>query len=147
MIKIIKLKDKAILLGWVAGIFIIISIIWSGTQRIQTHNILRAVNNVFINNDDSRRLSAYIPVNTDKAEMMGYWYSFYDSKEMMFVFNFFLDGILIPLGAVVSVDGNVIEVIPLSAHAVQVFNDLPQNILQIYIKRIEAASILNLQGS
>jgi hypothetical protein len=78
--------------------------------------------------------------------MMGYWYSLYNSQEMMFVFNFFMDGILIPLGAVVSADGNVVEVIPLSAHALQVFNDLPQSILQMYIRRIEAAAISYLQG-
>jgi hypothetical protein len=147
MIMMEDLKDKAVLLGWIAGLLIIILVIWSFSQNIQSYNILKAVNNVFINNDDSRRLISYIPVNTNKTEIMGYWYLFNNSQEMMFVFNYFQDGILIPLGAVVSPDGNVIEIIPLSAHAIQVFDDLPQRILQMYIKRIETIPMSNLQGN
>ena len=147
MIQMKGFKDKAILFGWIAGLLIIISMIWIFSQPLQTHNILRTVNSIFMNNNDSRRLSSHIPVKTDKADMLGYWYSMYNSPEMMFVFTIFQDGILIPLGAVVSDDGSVNEIIPLSAHAVQVFSDLPQSILQMYIKRIEAASLTHKKGN
>jgi hypothetical protein len=43
------------------------------------------------------------------------------------------------MGAIVSPDSEVRELIPLSAHASQVFESIPQSILQIYISRIEEA--------
>jgi len=135
------LKDKAVLLGWIAGLLMLISLIWILSQNIQAHYLLRSINDVFISNDDERRVIGLLQKKHGKTVPMGYWYSMYNNKENMFVFTVFKDGILIPLGAIVSDNGNVQEIIPLSAHAVQVFNSLPKSILQIYIKRIEAAAL------
>jgi len=136
-----ELKGRAILVGWIAGILMLISLIWILFQPVQAHYLLRSINYVFINNDDERRVTNYIQKRPGKTGLMGYWYSMYNTNENMFVFTVFRDGILIPLGAIVSDSGNVQEIIPLSAHAVQVFNNLPQSVLQIYIKRIEAAAL------
>ena len=139
----INLKDKIILFSWIAGLLIIISLFWILTQGVQTRYLLRTVNNVFINNDDPRRVSAFIPKksgNAGSTDLMGYWYSLSNSQDLFFVFTVFQDGILIPLGAVVS-SGFVIDVIPLSAHAEQVFSKIPQSILQMYIRRIEMEGI------
>ena len=140
MIKSIDFKDKAILIGWIAGLLLIISLLWILSQPVVTHNLLRSVNNVFISNNDSRRIIANISVRSSKANLFGYWYSMNNSDDIMFIFTVFQDGILVPLGAVISADGNVVEIIPLSAHAVQVFEDFPESILRIYINRIETAA-------
>lgn len=132
-----NLKDKTILLGWITGLLLLVSILWILTTPLQSQNLLRAVNGIFINNDDSRRVSAYIPHKSGKADLFGYWYAMYDSTDKMFVFGIFQDGMLVPLGAVVSADGYVKEVLPLSAHAAQVFDNLPKSILQMYINRVE----------
>jgi hypothetical protein len=108
---------------------------------------MRSVNNVFINNGDSRRLYEFLPQKSGKAGLLGYWYSMRNSSDMMCVFTVFRDGILIPLGAIVSVHGNVQEIIPLSAHAVQIFENMPQSILQLYISRIETSALINMEGS
>ena len=134
-----EIKDKAVLFAWIIGLLLLISMLWIFTQPVQSYYLLRTVNNVFINNDDIRRLSASIPKKSDKTNLLGYWYSMYNSTDTMFLFTVFQDGILVPLGAVVSEDGNVIEIIPLSAHAVQVFDALPKSILQMYTARIETA--------
>jgi len=134
-----ELKDKAVLMGWIAGLLMLISLIWILSQQAQAHYLLRSINNVFINNNDERRVINYIQKKPGKTGLMGYWYSMYNTKENMFVFTLFKDGILVPLGAIVSETGNVQEIIPLSAHAVQIFNNLPQSILQIYIRRIETS--------
>jgi len=134
-----EIKNKAILLGWIAGLLMLISLIWILSQPVQAHYLLRSINNVFINNNDERRVINYIQKKPGKTGLMGYWYSMYNTKENMFVFTVFKDGILVPLGAVVSDTGNVQEIIPLSAHAVQIFNNLPQSILQMYIRRIETS--------
>jgi len=133
------MKDKALLFGWVTGLLLFISLLWIFTQGLQTHYLLRAVNNVLINKEDSRRLVERVHVKTGKSGPLGYWYSLNNSTDKMFVFSVFQDGILIPLGAIVSANGKVNDVIPLSAHAVQVFDSLPKSILQIYINKIEGS--------
>jgi len=131
------MKDKAIIFGWIAGLLILISVLWILTAPLQANYLLKSVNNVLILNNDSRRLSEYIQKKSVKAGPLGYWYSINNSMDEMFVFSVFQDGILIPLGAIVTANGKVSEVIPLSVHATQIFKNLPKSILQIYINRIE----------
>ena len=131
------MKDKAILFGWIAGLLLLISMLWIFTQPLQTLYLLRTINNVFISNNDSRRLSSYLHQRTPKAGLLGYWFLMNNPEKRMFVFTVFQNGILIPLGAVVSANGTVEEILPLSAHAVQAFEDLPKSILQMHVSRIE----------
>jgi hypothetical protein len=141
------MKDKAILFGWVAGLLLLISMLWIFTQDLQAYYLLRTVNNVLVNRDDTRRLAEHVKMKPGRSVPLGYWYSVHNSNDFMFVFSIFQDGILIPLGAVVSVNGIVREVIPLSAHAVQVFDNLPKSILQMYVKRIEESINVNQEGN
>jgi len=132
-----KLKNKALFYGWIIGLLILTSLFWILTQQPQTFNLMRTVNNVLIHNNDSRRVAAHTQVKTANAGILGYWYLMYNSPDKMFVFTLFHDGILLPLGAIVSPNGTVNDVIPLSAHAAQVFDDIPESIFKTYIKRIE----------
>ena len=133
-----EIKDKAIFAGWIAGLLIAIALIWTFVQPLQEFNLLRAVNRVFITAGDSRRLSARIVRPAGKSSLLGYWYSMLGSTDRMFVFGAIQDGILIPCGAIVSANGEVTEIIPLSAHARQVLENMPQSIMRIYIRRIES---------
>jgi hypothetical protein len=139
------MKDKIILLGWIAGLLLLISVIWILAQPALTFNLLRTVNNVFINNNDARRVSSYLQTKTGKAEIFGYWYSMYNSTNKMFVFTAFHDGILVPFGAVVSSNGTVSEILPLSAHAAQIFDAMPKSVLQMYSNKIEDAAYINFE--
>lgn len=141
------MKDKLILFGWITGLLLLTSVILFFSQSALTFNLMRSVNNVFLNNSDPRRLSAYIPTKTGKTEIFGYWYTMYNSEKKMFVFTTFQDGILVPLGAVVSTGGDVDEVLPLSAHAVQIFDAMPKSVLQMYISRIQDAALINFSTS
>ncbi len=140
------IKDKSIFLGWVLLLLFLMSFIWIILQPLQKHNLLRSVNRVFIENEDTRRITAGVEQKRGKSDLLGYWYSMFNSSDKMFVFAVMQDGILIPLGAEVSSDGIVSDIIPLSAHAKQVIDKLPRNILQIYITRIETAFIENNIG-
>jgi hypothetical protein len=132
----IDLKNKAIILGWVLGIILLLGLFWRLTQGLQSYYLLRAINSVFISMDDSRRVSSSLP-QSGRHGLYGYWYSMYWSDEEMFVFSVIYDGISIPLGAITDNDNKVKEIIPLSANAVQYFNKLPASVLQMYITRIE----------
>jgi len=138
------MKDKIVLISWITGLLLLISVFWIVTQGVQTNYLMRTVNNIFINNNEARRVSAYIPHKSGKADLMGYWYSLFNSQDIFFIFTVFQDGILVPLGAVVS-SGIVKEIVPLSAHAEQVYSKIPESILQMYIRRIEN-SVPKMEG-
>jgi len=142
-----NLKDRLISFGWITGLLLLVSLLWILTQPLQVHYLLRTVNSALIAADDSRRVISYAGHNGKKAGPLGYWYSMYVSADKMFVFAVFQDGILIPLGAVVSPAGKVNDIIPLSAHAKQVIDSLPDSVLQMYVTRIEAAFIADAQGA
>jgi len=131
------MRDKALFFGWVTGLLLLISLLWILTTPLQANYLMRSVNNVLNNNNDTRRLSSYLKNHGGKAGLYGYWYSVQYSNDKMFIFSAFQDGILIPLGAVVADTGDVKEILPLSAHAVQVFKELPESILKMYTNRIE----------
>jgi len=137
------MKDKIILLGWIVGLMLLISVLWVLTQPVQAFYLLRTVNNILIYNNDSRRISKFLQTKAGKTEALGYWYLMYNSTDKMFVFTAFQDGILIPLGAIVSPNCTVDEILPLSAHAVQIFDKIPKSVLQMYVNRIEAAALIN----
>ena len=141
------IKNKAISFGWIIGMLFFLSLLWILTQPVQKHYLLRTINNVLIANGDSRRVTDYKGVKDGKTGLFGYWFLMYDSPGTMFVFAAFQDGILLPFGAVVSADGGVEDVIPLSAHAAQIADKLPASVLQVYVTRIEAAALLNRRGS
>ena len=134
-----RFKDKAILAAWITGLLLLISLLWILTQPVQSGYLMRSVNGIFIHNNDGRRVVESIKQAPNKANMIGYWYLMSNRTDKMFVFTVFQDGILVPLGAVVSADGKVNEIMPLGAHAAQVFGSLPESILKMYSKRIESS--------
>jgi hypothetical protein len=133
------IRDRAILGGWIAGFLIVCALIWNLTRPLQTRYLLRTVNRVFIDIGDSRRISSPLARQGGKPVPMGYWFSMLESADRMFVFGVMQDGILIPCGAIVSLEGKVKEIIPLSGHARQILHTFPAGIMGLYIRRIEAA--------
>ncbi|MDR1576572.1 MAG: hypothetical protein LBS37_11250 [Treponema sp.] len=135
------LKDRAIFLAWIAGILLAGMLLWSLTQPFQARALLRAVNKMFISMEDSRRLSAPLGRRPISANPMGVWYSTLDSGTNMFVFAIMWDGILIPCGALVSPEGKVAELLPLTEHARRLLDRLPpKSVVQMYVRRVEAAA-------
>jgi hypothetical protein len=141
-----SIQNKAISFGWVVGLLFLLSLIWILSQPVQKQYLLRTINSVLIANGDSRRVMEYKGVNDGKTGLFGFWFLIYDSPGSMFVFAAFQDGIFVPFGAVVSADGGVEDIIPLSAHAAQIADKLPASVLQVYVTRIEAAALLNRSG-
>ncbi|MCL2277592.1 MAG: hypothetical protein FWC21_06805 [Treponema sp.] len=138
--KISDIKNKLLFSGWIAGLLLLVCLVWILTYGPQTRNLMRTVNSVFQSNNDSRRLSGLMQTKVSASGLLGYWYLMYGTTDKMFVFTIFNDGILLPVGAVVSTE-KVKEIIPLSAHAVQVFNDMPESVLRLYINRVEDAAV------
>ena len=142
-----KYKDSAVFFGWIAGLLIIISLAWFLTQSVQSRNLLRTVNRMFVTTGQPHRLASHLTMNAKNSFLLGYWFTMHNSTDRMFVFAPVRDGILVPLGARVTANGEVEEIIPLSSHAMQTMENLPKSVLQMYIVRIESAAKNNAGSS
>jgi hypothetical protein len=134
------IKDWAVFLGWIGGLVLIGGIIWFLTQPLRAQVLMRSVNRALSFGEDQRRLQAALPLPrpSGSAAPQGNWYTLMNSRDSFFVFPIMRDGILILCGAQVSQTGKVVEIIPLSDHAKQVLKNIPEGIIQMYGRRIEA---------
>jgi hypothetical protein len=140
MINLSAYKNKAISFSWIAGLLILIAMLWILTQPLMARYLLRTVNRAFISTGQPYRIASYLALNRDNSSLLGYWYSMPNTQDRMFVSAIMRDGILVPIGVIVSPEGDVKEMIPLSAHAIQIMDELPLNIQNMYAARIEAAA-------
>lgn len=139
-----KLKDAAILLGWVAGLVVIAGLCWSLTGPVRNRILLNAVNRVLEQSGDSRRLAAPVsPPAFSEASgsfALGAWYVMTDGTNA-FVFAFISDGTFFPCVAKMGPDGKVREFIPLNNHGKRTIETLPAGILKINARRIEGTKL------
>jgi hypothetical protein len=133
------IRDRLVLLGWIAGLLAAIALLWALTRPVQARYLMQTANRALAAAGDTRRLGAETARPAGKSGLLGYWYSMYNATERMFIFGAIQDGILVPCGAVVSDTGEVMEIIPLSAHARQVLEHMPPSVMRIYVRRIESA--------
>jgi hypothetical protein len=133
------LKDRAILLGWVAGLVLISLVLWSVSYPFRAVSLMRSTNRVLISMDDERRLA--FPVARPPAGIapLGCWYRVLNSNSNFYVFAIMRDGILVPCGAEVTERGEV-HIVPLGSHARQIMGRIPQSVIQVYVHRIESAA-------
>ena len=135
-----RLRDDAIVAGWIAGLLLAASLLWSLTRPLQVQYLLRAVNKSLIAREDTRRLAAPLGRRPISTNPLGVWYTMFDSDSGMFVFAIMWDGALIPCGAELSPDGRIRELIPLSGSSEQVLEHIPRSVIAVYVRRIEAAA-------
>ena len=135
------LKDRAIFVGWIAGLTLVAALLWSFSFPLRSTCLLRSTNKVFIAMDDNRRLAAPLLRPVAGPVPLGCWYRLDESESLFLVFSIMQGGILVPCGAEISESGEVMEIIPLGNHARQIMDQIPPNLIQIYSRRIEAAAV------
>ncbi|GHV63495.1 hypothetical protein AGMMS49587_13710 [Spirochaetia bacterium] len=133
-----RLKDTAILLGWLAGLLLIGGLLWSLTEPARDRALQRAVNRVMADMDEPLRLDDALEGGGVKRIPLGKWYHAGGSNDRILIFPLINGGAAFPCGAVVNPGGTVERVIPLGVHGKQLFGNLPQGVLRVYIHRIEA---------
>jgi hypothetical protein len=130
-------KDRLIFFGWIAGLIVAASLLWSLTFSFRANLLLRSVNKVLISMDDQRQVIATLPRQFPGP--LGCWFRMAESDAPFFVFAIMKDGILVICGAEIDGEGKVKEIIPLGRHARKVIDRIPQGQIQVYTRRIEAA--------
>jgi hypothetical protein len=133
------LKDRAIFCGWIAALLLAGGLVWVLTSGARERVLLKAINRALIQYEDPRRLGAPLPSPKIPGKMppLGSWFSLSPGSGRLFVFGLFREGMLLPCGALVSEEGRVEEVLPLSGGARQIFDRIPEGVFLPYIRRIE----------
>ena len=133
-------KDRLILLGWIAGLLLSASLAWSLSFSFRSDSMLRSVNKALEAVDDTRVIISQLPVRFAKPSPMGFLYRLYESDSLFFVFVIMNEGILVPCGVEINKYGKTVDIVPLGSHARQVIGRIPQGVIQVYLHRIESAS-------
>jgi hypothetical protein len=136
----VVLKDKAVLAGWIVALALIASLLWSLSFPFRSDCLMRATNKILISMNDGRRVSSPVIRPFAGPVPLGCWYRLSESDSFFLVFAIMREGILVPCGAEVSEQGEVVEIIPLGNHARQVMNQIPRGLMQVYVHRIESAA-------
>jgi hypothetical protein len=134
------MKDRLILLGWIVGLLIAASLVWSLTFNYRAASLMRSVNRALAASDDTRLIYSHLSGRFTKQSPMGVWYRLYASDSLFFVFVIMRDGILVPCGVEINKDGKAVDIVPLGSHARQVIGRIPHGVIQVYIDRVEAAA-------
>jgi hypothetical protein len=138
------LKDRAVFLGWIAGLVLVAALFWILSFPVRSVCLMQSTNKVLTAMDDPRRLAAPLLRPIAGPDPLGCWYHLADSDSLFFVFTIMRDGILVPCGAEIAASGELVGIVPLGTHARQVMGQIPQGLIQVYVRRIEtAAATLN----
>jgi hypothetical protein len=134
-------KDRAVFLGWVAGLVLIAALFWSLSFPFRSVCLMNSTNKTLAAMNDARRLCAPLlrPIAAG-TDPLGCWYRLSDSDSLFFVFTIMREGILVPCGAEIAENGKLVEIIPLGSHARQVMNQIPPGLVQLYVHRLESAA-------
>ena len=132
-------KDRLILLGWIAGLLIAASLAWTLSFSYRSAFLMRSVNRALEAAGDTRVISSPLPRGGTRPALMGFWYRLKESGSSFFVFVIMNEGILVPCGVEISKDGKAVDIVPLGSHARQLIGRIPQGVIQVYIRRVEAA--------
>ncbi|MDR2159021.1 MAG: hypothetical protein LBP23_03015 [Treponema sp.] len=134
-----EMKDRAILAGWVGGLLLTGLLLWTASVSLRGRFLMRMVNRILEEENVSYRLESAMTGGNRVPGPMGSWYTLENGEDRFFVFTLFWEGITIPCGALVNPAGQVEELIPLSGHGKETMDRIPQGVVEVYIRRIEAS--------
>jgi hypothetical protein len=141
------MRDAAILGGWIGGLVLVGALFWVLTGSLRDRGLLQAVNRSLAAQKEAVRLAEPLPRRLPGREPLGRRFSLADSAGCMLIFPLLNGGGALSAGALLDARGKVERLIPLGSHSRQVFDRIPQGILKLYIRRIEADEELIRRGA
>ncbi|MFP3089817.1 hypothetical protein LQZ21_05770 [Treponema sp. TIM-1] len=131
-----KFKEPGVLGAWLLGIFLLGGLLWYGTRDARATMMIRSVNRILAAREDPRRLGE--PLFPWVTPEQGSWFSLADAEGRAVVFSIITDGAFVPFAAMVSPEGRVEELVPLTGNSIRMADRLSQETIAVYIRRIEA---------
>jgi hypothetical protein len=137
-ISIPRLKDTAILFGWIGALLLIGCLCWYFTKPLRIELLRNSVNRVLVRAGDTRRLDAPLAPAAIKPSQgrIGTWFATRDGYTVL-VFSLIADGVFLPCAAVVDTQGKLEEIIPLSEGGAKLLDRISPGIMKLYTRRIE----------
>jgi hypothetical protein len=135
------LRTLGIFAAWIGGIILLGSLLWFLTQPVRQGMIIRSVNRILAAAGEPLRLEAALSPwgMPGRATQLGLWFSLTGSGERGLLFPVASDGAFASCLAVLSPEGRLRTLIPLSGHAQRIFPLIPPGVLGLYTRRIEAS--------
>jgi hypothetical protein len=128
--------------AWIGGLLIFGFLLWFFTQRIRTRFLLERVNRALAVQGKSSRVAE--PWSVKRSSGFGTWFSLTRGQsgaaDRIFVFTLMRGSSAAACAALVYPSGAVESILPLSEHASQTLERLPDPVYRFYIDRIEKAA-------
>jgi hypothetical protein len=137
---VLKFKEPGIFGGWLLGIFLLGGLLWYYTQDVRARVMIRSVNLVLEAQDEPRRLQD--PLIPRLTPEQGIRFSLVNAQGLAVVFSIISDGAFVPFAAMISPEGKVEKLVPLTGNSLRMADRLPRETIAIHIRRIEAAEAL-----
>jgi len=131
-----RFKDVMILSCWIAGLICIGGLCWGLTGPLRTSLLQQAINRAWTRTEAPRLLETSVSNLNPRQSHIGTWYSCDDGTRAC-IFTIIADGIFLPAAAIVDSDGNVEDILPLTAGGQRLLNRVSPGIIQLHIRRIE----------
>jgi hypothetical protein len=137
--KLPDLRDLGILLGWIAALILAGGLLWVLTQPVRTGLLLRAANRVLAFTQEPYRLESVIPPwgVSGRGSQLGVWYTLVNAEGRGVIFPVIINGSSVSFLAILSPEGSVDSLVPLSGNSVKAFTELSPAVRGMYIRRIE----------
>jgi hypothetical protein len=137
-------KQWGFFAAWIGGLVLIGILLWGLTGSLRSQIIVTSANKVLDRSDIPYRLDKAIGAlgKPGRAMQLGSWFTLRNNGGRAVVFPLMTGPNAAAALALLSREGKVESLIPLSTSAVQLFERLPAGVLQLYVRRAEEACAL-----
>jgi hypothetical protein len=131
-------------MAWIGALLIFGFLLWFFTQPLRTRFFVERVNRMLAVQGESRRVTE--PWSGKRSSGFGTWFFLTHNQagtaDRIFVFTLMRGNSAAACAALVDPSGAVEGILPLSEHASQILERLPDPVYRFYIGRIEKAAAL-----
>jgi hypothetical protein len=140
----LAVKQWGIFAAWIGGLVLFGILIWGLTGPLRSQVLTMSVNKILDRSGNPYRLDRAIGAlgKPGRAMQLGSWFTLRDTGGRAVVFPLMAGPNAAAVMALLSPEGKVESLVPLSTSAVQLFERLPAEAIQLYIRRAEAANAL-----
>jgi hypothetical protein len=137
-------KQWGFFAAWIGGLVLIGILLWGLTGSLRSQIMAASANKVLDRSGISYRLDKALGAKgkPGRAMQLGSWFTLRNNEGRAVVFPLITGPDTAAALALLSREGKVESLVPLSTSAVQLFERLPDEVLQLYVRRAEDACVL-----